>query len=49
MKHKNKLKLARRLSGKQRGAFQSKEWQARKTSIEKKVQKRILNSSKEEK
>ena len=47
MKHKDKLKLARRLSGKQSGAFQSKEWEARKMSIRKKIKKRELNSSKE--
>ena len=35
MKHREKLRLARRLSGKMKGAFQSPEWESRKDRIAK--------------
>ena len=37
MKHKNKLKLARRMSGRQNNAFTSPEWEERKRAIAKRV------------
>jgi hypothetical protein len=40
MKHKNKLRLARRISSKQKNAFISPEWEARKEAIAKRVAKR---------
>ena len=38
MKHGDKLRLARRLSGRQTGAFESSAWETRKSGIENKVE-----------
>jgi len=40
MNHRKKLKLARRLSGKVKNVFISKEWEKRKRSIIERVKKR---------
>ncbi len=38
MNHKQKVKLARRMSGKQSGHFESPQWEERKAKIEKRIQ-----------
>lgn len=40
MRHKDKVKLARKMSGLQHGMFESKAWIDRKIAIEKRVEKR---------
>ena len=40
MKHKDKLKLARRMSGRAKNVFTSLEWEARKKAIAKRVKLR---------
>jgi hypothetical protein len=41
MKHTEKLKLARRMSGKQKGAFQSEAWEARKKARSARVKRKM--------
>ena len=38
MKHEDKLRLARKLSGRQKGSFQSPAWETRKSRIESRVE-----------
>jgi len=40
MKHTDKLKLARRMSGTQKGAFQSEAWETRKKAIQARVKRK---------
>ncbi|MEK6880681.1 MAG: hypothetical protein AABY22_13775 [Nanoarchaeota archaeon] len=40
MKHKQKVKLAKKLSGKHKGHFESPQWENRKIAIRNKVLKR---------
>ena len=40
MTHKEKVKLAKRLSGRQKNYFDSPEWQSRKSRIEEMVKKK---------
>lgn len=46
MNHKEKVKLARRLSGRQTGHFESDEWNNHKKVVENRVQRTIENQRK---
>ena len=40
MKHKQKVKLAKKLSGRHKGHFESPQWESRKTAIRNRVLRR---------
>jgi len=46
MKHKDKLKLARKMTGKTKGVFETPEWTKRAEGIQTRVKNKLLKTQK---